>query len=170
MATKKRHEEPQPTSSRNAILILALGGLVVAALIVWALTRTVEPTETAPVASSTGFSEQQPPPTVTQPSLDAQPSAPPLAVTQTTLPPISQPPFPPANQTAQGESPASVARISVEDLSEHARAQTVTILDVRDDASYAQGHIPGALHIAFARIEGEMGTLPKNKPIVTYCT
>ena len=170
MATKKRHEEPEPGSSRNAILILALGGLVVAALIVWALTRTVEPTETAPVASSTGFSGQLPPPTVTQPSVDTQPSAPPLTVTQTTVPPVTPPPFPSATQTAPAESPASIPRVSVEDLRENARAQTVTIIDVRDDAAYAQGHIPGALHISFARIEGEMDTLPKNKPIVTYCT
>jgi len=170
MATKRRHEEPQPESSRNAILILGIGVVIVAALIVWALTRTVDTTESAPVASSTGVSEQLPPPTMTQPI--TQPAAPPLTATQTTIPsaPVPQPAFPAATPPAQGEGTSSVPRMSVEDLREHARAQTVTIIDVRDDAAYAQGHIPGAIHVPFARVESEMETLSKNKPIVTYCT
>ena len=167
MATKKRHEEP-PASSRNAILILSLGAFVVAGLVVWALTRTVETAEPEPaVASSTGVIEQLPPSTTGVQSS----TPPPLTATQTTMPAATPPPaFPSATQTASSESPASIPRIAVEDLRDQARAQTVTIIDVRDDAAYAQGHIPGALHIAFARIEGEMDTLPKNKPIVTYCT
>lgn len=168
MATKKRHEEPNPASSRNAIIVLALGGLAVAALVVWALTRTVETTESAPVASTT-FSEQIPPPSTTQPSA-TEPGLPPITATQTTFPSATPPAIPPAAPAAQGEDPASIPRMSVEDLREQARAQTVTIIDVRDTAAYGQEHIPGAIHIPFARIEGEMGSLAKNKPIVLYCT
>ena len=47
---------------------------------------------------------------------------------------------------------------------------TVTILDVRDADSYIASHIPGALQIPLARVEGEVDYLPKGKPILTYCT
>jgi rhodanese-related sulfurtransferase len=46
----------------------------------------------------------------------------------------------------------------------------VTILDVRDIDAYSASHIPGALQIPLSRVEGEVSYLPKEKPIVTYCT
>ena len=46
----------------------------------------------------------------------------------------------------------------------------VRILDVRDIDAYAASHIPGAMQIPLSRVEGEIAYLPKEKPIVTYCT
>jgi hydroxyacylglutathione hydrolase len=46
----------------------------------------------------------------------------------------------------------------------------VTIIDVRDADSYRDRHIPGAMHIPLAYIQGEIPYLPKDKPIVAYCT
>jgi hypothetical protein len=46
----------------------------------------------------------------------------------------------------------------------------VTVIDVRDADSYIAGHIPGALQIPLARIEGELSDLPRDKAILTYCT
>ena len=46
----------------------------------------------------------------------------------------------------------------------------VLVIDVRDAESYVSGHIPGALQIPLARIQGEVDYLPKDKPILTYCT
>jgi rhodanese-like protein len=46
----------------------------------------------------------------------------------------------------------------------------VTVIDVRDADSYIASHIPGAMQIPLARIEGEIDYLPKGKPIITYCT
>jgi len=158
MATKKRHEPESPASSRTTLLVLAVGGLAVAALVVWALTRTVvtrtDNTASAPVTSST--------PAIPAPSPLTTGS--PLAATQT-------PPGAPFAQTAPAEDAhASVPRMSVEDLREQWKAGAVTVVDVRDDAAFAASHIPGSVHIPFARVEGEMSTLPKDKPIVLYCT
>jgi hypothetical protein len=157
MATKKRHEPEPPASSRTTLLVLAAGGLAVAALVVWALTRTVETrtdnTASAPMTAST--------PAIPAPSPMATNS--PLTATQTPATPFSQ--------TAPAEDAhAAVPRISVEDLREQWKGGAVTVVDVRDDAAFAASHIPGSLHIPFARVEGEMSTLPKDKPIVLYCT
>jgi len=69
----------------------------------------------------------------------------------------------------EGEK-AAIARISAEDLKEKMNAGAVTVVDVRDAASFASGHIAGALHIPLASIEANLDLLPKGKDIVTYCT
>lgn len=43
------------------------------------------------------------------------------------------------------------------------------ILDVRDRASFVQGHIKGALSVPLVRIKSLMGQLPKDRELVTYC-
>lgn len=157
MAKNRRPQPEPPASSRTTILILAIGGLVVAGLVAWALTRTVE-TPAIPTAADTSGG-------IATPAANPAPapaSNMPLTATQT--------PAPFAQPNAPQESTASVPRISVEDLREKVNAQAVTVIDVRDDAAFAAGHIPGALHIPFARVEGEMASLPKGKPVVTYCT
>ncbi len=64
----------------------------------------------------------------------------------------------------------TVPRIKPEELRDRIARGEVTVIDVRDGQSYLGGHIPGALHIPMARLDGEISSLPKNKPIVTYCT
>jgi|ERR1051325_8410432 hypothetical protein len=149
MAKNRRHQPEPPASSRTTMLILAIGGLVVAALVVWALTRTVE----------------TPAPSVADTSATATP------LTSTTAPlTATQPPAPFPAAAPAGETTAMVPRIAAEDLREKWKTKAVTVIDVRDAGSFAAGHIPGALHIPLASIETEMSSLPKNKPIVTYCT
>lgn len=152
--------------------ILVIGAIAVAGVVVWALTRTVEPasvmsTET-PVADATtspGFN------TATVPVTTAPP-------TQTSTAPIGRAPdlqVPPATATqapppsAQGDR-SEVRRIAVEDLRAQMNRGEVTIIDVRDAASFAAAHIPGAVNIPFASIEAQIDAIPKGKPIVTYCT
>lgn len=88
----------------------------------------------------------------------------PVAQTQT-APAIQQPAA--ADEEA---AKALVTRISVADLQTRLANNQVTLIDVRDADSYLQAHIPGAMHIPLARIDGEIPYLPKGKPIVTYCT
>ena len=69
-------------------------------------------------------------------------------------------------------SKQEAARLStaISDLKERVARGEVTVIDVRDDNAFRMGHIPGSLHIPFARVEGEAGSLPRGKPIVTVCT
>ena len=80
--------------------------------------------------------------------------------------PTSQAPVP----TTTHDETASVPRIEQDDLLAHLKTGDVTIVDVRDADAFLASHIPGALHIPLARVEGEVPYLPKTKPIVTYCT
>jgi hydroxyacylglutathione hydrolase len=61
-------------------------------------------------------------------------------------------------------------RISVEEVRQLHERGEVTLIDVRDANAYMAGHIPGALHIPLAFVQGEVSYLPRGKKIVTYCT
>lgn len=44
-----------------------------------------------------------------------------------------------------------------------------TLLDVRQDFEYAEGHLPGARHIPLPELSERTGELDKNLPLLTYC-
>lgn len=54
-------------------------------------------------------------------------------------------------------------------LLERARDGLVTVIDVRPQEEYAQGHIPGALSIPLDRLATRLGELPRDREIVAYC-
>jgi 3-mercaptopyruvate sulfurtransferase SseA len=72
--------------------------------------------------------------------------------------------------TASEDPNAAAPRIEPDDLYAHFQKGDVTIIDVRDAEAFAAAHIPGALNIPLARIDGEVSSLPKGKAIVAYCT
>jgi predicted methyltransferase len=62
-------------------------------------------------------------------------------------------------------------RISLEQFVALAAKGAVTIVDVRGEESFADGHIPGALLIPLGSIEGSVEQLRSlRKPVVTYCS
>jgi rhodanese-related sulfurtransferase len=44
-----------------------------------------------------------------------------------------------------------------------------TIVDVRDQSEFVEGHIPGAINIPVASFSSRSGTLDKHKTIIVYC-
>lgn len=148
---KRPHHEASANSSRNTLIVMTIGGLLVAGLVGWALTRSVEP---APVATTTE-------------SVAATTTTVATETTATTSAPQFAPPAPSATAN---DPVAKITRIAPEDVRPKHTRNEVTVIDVRDAASYAAAHIPGALHIPLARIEGEIQYLPKDKQIVTYCS
>jgi rhodanese-related sulfurtransferase len=46
--------------------------------------------------------------------------------------------------------------------------QTPTIIDVRGEEEYLNGHIPGALHIPADELPHRLAELPPDQPIITY--
>ena len=169
---KQRHNQPPPEqASRGPLAMMAIGALLVAGLIVWALTRTVETPASVPSVSST----------ITPSSETTGSVVPPIDTTVSVVPPIdtvvnNAPPAAagsaapaPVPAAAQGDK-SEVARIAAEDLRAKTKANSVVVIDVRDAASYAGGHIPGALHIPLASIEANLDRIPKDREVVTYCT
>jgi phage shock protein E len=45
----------------------------------------------------------------------------------------------------------------------------MTLLDVRTDKEYNQGHIPGAIHVPLTEIGDKVKKLKKDKEIVVFC-
>lgn len=89
------------------------------------------------------------------------------------MPPMASPRTAPPALTEREptkEEVVNVPRTKPEDVLQGFEAHAYTIIDVRDADSYKERHIPGALHIPLSYIAGEVPYLPKDKPIVTYCT
>ena len=63
-----------------------------------------------------------------------------------------------------------VRRITVQEAQEMLGKGTAVIIDVRNEAAYAQGHVKGAKLIPFTEIQNHLSELPKDKMIVTYCS
>lgn len=80
----------------------------------------------------------------------------------------AQPPTAPVPEFTELQIEA-VPRISVDNMLK-AAPDGIVIIDVRDADAYLAGHIDGALHIPPQYLQGEMPYLPKDRPIITYCT
>lgn len=159
---KRRHEEVQTTSSNVALIAMGAAGIAVAALVIWALTRTVQttPSTTAEVPAVA----ETAPATNTLPPLDTGG----FSTTPANVPPVQTSTYTPNPPTT--DENASVKRMSVTDLRSKIDTKQVTVIDVRDKTSFIASHIPGSLHVPMATVESQVTFLPKDKPIVTYCT
>lgn len=141
---------------------MVLGVLLVGGLVVWALTRTVEVTPTPAPATTASVPAESTAATATPGAI------PPGAITTSTALPVTatNAPHPP---DVHGDR-STVQRIAVEDLRAKMNRNEVTVIDVRDANSYSTQHIAGAINVPFASIESMLSDIPKDKPIVTYCT
>ena len=43
------------------------------------------------------------------------------------------------------------------------------VIDARDAAQFAKGHIPGAVNMDWRQVLAKRSTIPKNKPVLIYC-
>ena len=67
-------------------------------------------------------------------------------------------------------SAETAPRVSANQIALQARTGQVVILDVRSDAGWVVEHAAGAVHIPLEDLGRRAGELPKDKPIVAYCT
>ncbi len=63
----------------------------------------------------------------------------------------------------------STGEWTVHELNEHKEDAGLTVLDVRSDKEWDEGHVPGARHLYVPHLEEHVGGLDKSKKIVTYC-
>ena len=59
--------------------------------------------------------------------------------------------------------------VSRDELVDRLRSGTATVLDVRPEDDFRQGHLPGALNIPLAQFERRLAELPADREIVAYC-
>lgn len=65
---------------------------------------------------------------------------------------------------------ARLHTLSVHDLHEKLqKSGSLTVLDVRTDKEWEEGHIDGALHIHGGTLQDRIGEIPKDKPVAVVC-
>ena len=61
-------------------------------------------------------------------------------------------------------------RITIDELDALMKNNEAVVVDVRNQASYDAGHIPGSRLIPAGEIQNHINELPRDKMIVTYCS
>ena len=61
-------------------------------------------------------------------------------------------------------------RVTIEEMEAMLKDGTAVVIDVRNQAAYDQGHIPGSRLIPAGEILNHISELPRDKTIVTYCS
>jgi len=61
-------------------------------------------------------------------------------------------------------------RVTIEELESLMKNNEAVVIDVRSQAAYDQGHIPGSKLIPSGEILNHLSELPRDKMIVTYCS
>ena len=59
--------------------------------------------------------------------------------------------------------------LPAEELLGRAREGEVTVLDVRPEEEYAEGHLPGAVNVPLSELEKRLEGLPADQEVVAYC-
>ena len=80
------------------------------------------------------------------------------------------PPTVPAGAPPQAAPADGARRISISELKDLLARDEAVVVDVRNQASYEQGHIKGARLIPLNEVVDHLNDLPRNKLIVTYCS
>ncbi|WP_114906018.1 ArsR/SmtB family transcription factor [Ornithinimicrobium murale] len=65
--------------------------------------------------------------------------------------------------------PADTEVIGTDELRDRLERGDALVLDVRPEAEYAAGHLPGALHIPLGDLADRLGELPADQEIIAYC-
>jgi rhodanese-related sulfurtransferase len=68
------------------------------------------------------------------------------------------------------DAPQVIQRVALEESKAAFDSGQATFVDVRSASSYEASHIPGALSIPLAELEGRLGELDPDQWIITYCT
>jgi 3-mercaptopyruvate sulfurtransferase SseA len=63
-----------------------------------------------------------------------------------------------------------IKRVTIQELEQLRTQGDVFIVDVRNQAAYDQGHIPGAKLIPVGEVVARLKEFPRDKQIVTYCS
>src|ERR1700757_1419539 len=59
--------------------------------------------------------------------------------------------------------------VSRDELVDRLRSGAATVLDVRPEDEFRQGHLPGALNIPLSQLERRLAQLPSDNEVVAYC-
>jgi hydroxyacylglutathione hydrolase len=70
----------------------------------------------------------------------------------------------------EGRPVRRIELIDTYELAERLEADDLVVLDVRDDDEWAEGHIPGSIHLPYGELPERMDELPRDKGIAAICS
>ena len=70
---------------------------------------------------------------------------------------------------AAGHGIETIPQSTGAEMAPRIAAHEVTVVDVRNHSEFAQGHIPGALHMPVGHLNARLAEIPRDKPIVLQC-
>ena len=72
---------------------------------------------------------------------------------------------------SEGRRVSRLEQIDPDELAERIEdGDGLVVLDVRDASEFADGHIPGAVHIPYGELGERLGELPAEQPIAAICS
>jgi rhodanese-related sulfurtransferase/glyoxylase-like metal-dependent hydrolase (beta-lactamase superfamily II) len=72
---------------------------------------------------------------------------------------------------SEGRQVGRVEQIDPDDLARRLDdGEEITVLDVRNAGEFADGHIPGSLHIPYGELADRLGEVPDSHPIAAVCS
>jgi hydroxyacylglutathione hydrolase len=74
-----------------------------------------------------------------------------------------------ALQRVDGGAVSEIPQISPQEADRALRAGEITVLDVRSDPEWLEGHLPGARHIPLGYLRDRLGELATPTPLITQC-
>jgi 3-mercaptopyruvate sulfurtransferase SseA len=75
--------------------------------------------------------------------------------------------LPPGSDTVYADG---ARRVTADEMDTMVRNGQAVVIDVRNQAAYDLGHIPGAKLIPAGEILNHLNELPRDKTIITYCS
>ena len=63
----------------------------------------------------------------------------------------------------------AIPTIELKDLTAQLRSNDKLVLDVRSPAEWNAGHLPGSRNLPVGEIDGRLGELPRNRPLIVHC-
>jgi rhodanese-related sulfurtransferase/glyoxylase-like metal-dependent hydrolase (beta-lactamase superfamily II) len=71
---------------------------------------------------------------------------------------------------SEGRPVRRIELIDPDELADRLEDDDLVVLDVRDDDEWAQGHIPGSIHLPYGELPERLGEVPRDKAIATLCS
>jgi hydroxyacylglutathione hydrolase len=71
--------------------------------------------------------------------------------------------------TAAGRTLSVTKQMSVDELAAAMQAGEVSVLDVRDPAEWAGGHLPGVANVPLGYLQDRLAEVPRDRPVVVHC-
>jgi hydroxyacylglutathione hydrolase len=68
-----------------------------------------------------------------------------------------------------GLQQAQIPQLTPSDLDSRRGSSTPIVVDVRNDAEWASGHLASALHIPLGHLSKRLSEIPRDQPVVTQC-